>query len=199
MENINEMFNDSTENSMYIEGTEEEKPKFIPIEPGEYTGHIKEYSSRIVEWTDKNGDSFKARVHNYKVELADNDNKEFNGRIFRSSGCFQFLEPKKDDKFISNQSGNKSYLRFCEDIGIDCTEVEREVDGETIKVKQLPNITEKDALGAPVIAVLNFGKSYKDKNGFTKKPMQVKFIKKWEGGERLEVKTSQEAIDDIPF
>ncbi len=29
--------------------------------------------------------------------------------------------------------------------------------------------------------------------------MQVKFIKKWEGGERLEVKTSQEAIDDIPF
>ena len=199
MENMNEMFNNSTENSVYVEGSEEEKPKFVPIEPGEYTGHIKEYSSRVVEWTDKNGDSFKARVHNYKVELADNDNKEFNGRIFRSNGCFQFLEPKEGDKFISNQSGNKSYLRFCEDVGIDCAEVEREVDGETIKVKQLPNIEEKDVLGVPVIAVLNFGKAYEDKNGYTKKPMQVKFIKKWADGERLDVKTTKELEDDIPF
>ena len=41
MENMNEMFNNSTENSVYVEGTEETKKKFIPINPGEYFGHIK--------------------------------------------------------------------------------------------------------------------------------------------------------------
>lgn len=198
MENMNEMFNNSTENSVYVEGTEETKKKFIPINPGEYFGHIKEYSSRIVEWS-KDGNSFKARVHNYKVELSDNNDKEFQGRIFRSSGVFQFLEPKEGDSFVSNQSGNKAYLRFCEDVGVECEEVEREIDGDKIQVKQLPNLTEKDVLGAPVVAVLNFGKSYKDKNGFDKKPMQVKFIKKWSDGKRLDIKTSEEAIDDIPF
>ncbi len=197
MEDMNEVFNSSTESSVYIEGNEEPKKKFIPIEPGEYTGHITEYSSRIVEWT-KDEESFKARVHNYKVELKVAD-EEFNGRIFRSSGIFQFLEPQKGDTFVSNKGGNKSYLRFCEDIGVECEEVEREVDGEKLKVKQLPNLTEKDVLGAPVIGVLNFGKSYKDKNGFTKKPMQVKFIKKWADGERLDIKTAKEIEDDIPF
>ena len=108
MENMNEMFNSSTESSVYIEGDEEPKKKFIPIEPGEYTGNITEYSSRIVEWT-KDDESFKARVHNYKVELKVSD-KEFNGRFFRSSGIFQFLEPQEGDTFISNKSGNNIIL-----------------------------------------------------------------------------------------
>ena len=199
MENINETFNNSTESSTYAEGIDEPKTKFIPVEPGDHKGHIIEYSSRIVEWTNKNGDSFKARVHNYKVELSESYNDDFNGRIFRSSGCFQFLEPQKGDDFISNQSGNKAYLRFCEDIGVECKEVKRNVDGQTIKVKQLPNIEENDVLGVAVIAVLNFGKSYVNKNGFDTKPMQVKFIKKWEGGKRLDIKTTKELEDDIPF
>ena len=131
--------------------------------------------------------------------MSESYNDDFNGRIFRSSGCFQFLEPQKGDDFISNQSGNKAYLRFCEDIGVECKEVKRNVDGQTIKVKQLPNIEEKDVLGVAVIAVLNFGKSYVNKNGFDTKPMQVKFIKKWEGGKRLDIKTTKELEDDIPF
>lgn len=201
MENMNEMFNNATDSSVYVDSGEEKK-KFTPIQPGEYKGHIKEYNSRVVEWTNKKtNESYKARVHNYKVELADNDGAftEFNGRMFRSSGCFQFLEPKDGDTFVSNKSGNKAYLRFCEDIGIQCKEVEREVEGQTIIVKQLPNLDEKAVLGKPVIAVLNYGKTYKDSNGFEKKPMQVKFIKRWEEGKQLEVKTSQEDLDDIPF
>ena len=201
MENMNEMFNNATDSSVYVDNGEDKK-KFTPIQPGEYKGHIKEYNSRIVEWTNKqSGDAYKARVHNYKVELADNTGafKEFNGRMFRSSGCFQFLEPKEGDSFVSNKSGNKAYLRFCEDIGIDCKEVERDVDGQTVIVKQLPNIEEKTVLGKPVIAVLNYGKSYKNKNGFDTKPMQVKFIKKWEDGKPLDIKTEEESLDDIPF
>ena len=199
MEDMNQMFNDSTESSTYVEGSDnsEQKKEFIKVEPGDYKSHITEYSSRIVEWT-KGEDSFKARVHNYVIKIAEGDSHE-KGRTFRSSGCFQFLEPQKGDKFVSNSSGNKAYLRFCEDLGIECSEVEREIDGTKVKVKQLPNVSEKDVLGKPVIAVLNYGKEYTNKNGYKTKPLQCKFIKKWSDGEIVEIKTAEENLDEIPF
>ena len=38
--------------------------------------------------------------------------KKFKGNLWK------FLEPSKDDKFDSNQGGNKAYFRFCETLGV---------------------------------------------------------------------------------
>ena len=88
-------------------------------------------------------------------------------------------------------------MRFCETIGIECQTDRKEVNGEVIEVKLLPKLSSADMLGKAVIAFVDKGRPWTDKQGNTKQYWDCKFCKVWEGG--VARKIEQGAGNDIPF
>lgn len=184
------------------------KPKWTPIADGEYYGHIADVESREVN-THKG--KHKAIVFNYSLHVAEeNANQtykykwgkdeleakgtEYVGKKIRACGVFKYLVPKDGDTFTSNPDGNKSYGYFCEALGIELPTVEKEINGEKVKVKSLPTITKEDITGMPIVGVVGKGRPYTNKNGKEVTPSEVKFVKVWSGG------TKKEGNDaEIPF
>tara|TARA_Y100001938_G_scaffold56876_1_gene79371 strand:- start:595 stop:1224 length:630 start_codon:yes stop_codon:yes gene_type:complete len=187
---------------------ETKKPKWIPIADGEYYGHIVDVKSREVN-THKG--KHKAVVFNYSLQVADeNANQtykykwgndtleakgtEYVGKKIRACGVFKYLVPKDGDTFTSNPDGNKSYGYFCEALGIELPTVEKEINGEKVKVKSLPTITEEDITGMPIIGVVGKGRPYTNNNGKEVTPSEVKFVKVWSGGTKKDANNAE-----IPF
>ena len=120
---------------------------------------------------------------------------EYVGQKIRACGVFRYLVPKEGDDFTANPEGNKSYGYFCEAIGIKLPTVEKEINGETVKVKSLPTIKADDIIGMPVVGVVGKGRPYTNKNGKEVTPSEVKFVKAWSDG----IKKEMNADADIPF
>lgn len=209
MAEVNELFGKVTgEQSFFKPG---EKKRVIPCAKGEYFGHIIEVESKML---DVQQGKFKARLYTFTVEASEeNKTKDFQyvnikgdleetkgdvyvGRKFRGK-LWRFLEPQDGDTFESNSSGNKAYLRFCQNIGVECPSEKRTIDGEDVDVQLLPNLTTDDMLGQPVIAFVDKGKPYTDKNGVQKQFFDCKFCKKWDDGKRKDI--SSGGKNEIPF
>ncbi len=201
---FDDMLNDTE--SFFVPGADNEKPqnKSAPNIRGEFYGHMQEASTREVSWT-KDGNKFKALVYNYDF-IVDAKNaeqsykssngdelkgSEYVGRTYKSNGIFRFLEPKKGDDFVSNSSGNKRYFQFCETIGVEIPRKVVKIKGQDVEVQVLPPLKADNINGFPVIALIDAGKPYKNKEGQERTPYVVKFIKKWEGGVKKDA--------DLPF
>ena len=206
MNEVNDLFDKAVnEVSFYKPSTDGPKKTFRPFIEGEYYGHIVNVQTRIVDVQGK----YRARVYNYAIKVASKNSdmkyvkngidnkpeevsgKEYVGRLIYAKGVFRFLEPGNGDAFEANPEGNKSYYYFCQAIGLDCKDVTKEIDGEMVTFKELPNLTTDAMEGQPVIGVSGFGKPYTNKDGNEVVPFNVKFVKKWEKGRVLD--------EDIPF
>ena len=214
MANSEEMFDDllNKKESYFVPSSKpktSDKPKNAPNVRGEFYGHLQNATMKEVSWK-RDGKEFKAVVYNYEfVVHKANEKQEYNyahwetgdplkasgkdyvGRSYRNNGIFRFLEPEKDDTFVSNSEGNSSYFRFCETLGVNIDKKVVEVDGQEVEVQVLPMLTSDDINGKPAIGVVDKGKPYTNKDGNKRTPYLVKFIKTWEDGE------AQDA--DIPF
>ena len=82
---------------------------------------------------------------------------------------------------------------FCKSIGAEVKREEREIDGKKVNVEIMPNLSESDVEGKPVIAVVGRGKPYTNKQGKEVKPWQAKFVKPWDEGE------IRDFSEEIPF
>ena len=118
--------------------------------------------------------------------------KQFFGTLWR------FLEPTGKDTFESNSTGNSSYLRFCETIGVDCPKETRNIDGQDVEIQILPSLSEDDFLGKPVTGFVDLGKPWVNKNGEKKQYWDCKFCKIWEAGTKLTISGGKKN-DEIPF
>ena len=215
MAEVNDVFDKITDEKSYFDPSKKKKfdtQQWTPIVQGEYLGHITSVETKIVD-VKKDG-NYKARLYRYEVTVAP-ENKEQTYRTLDISGemneytgeCYQnlkfrgslwrFLEPQEKDDFESNSSGNKAYLRFCQNIGIECPTEVKTIDGEDIEVQLLPNLTTEDILGQPVIAFVDKGKPFTDKEGNTKQFFDCKFCKKWDGGKRKDIASG--GSNEIPF
>ena len=79
-------------------------------------------------------------------------------------------------------------------------QISKTLDGKEVTLKHLPNLTEDDLLGKPVIAVqaLSNCKPWTDKRGNTHtKGWRVKFVKIWEDGGVKDM--SFDPASDLPF
>jgi|TARA_R110000796_G_scaffold197298_1_gene313667 hypothetical protein len=188
--------------------TSTNKPQWTPIADGEYYGHITDVTTREVN-THKG--KHKAIVFNYSIEVADENagqtytykwgrdeltakGTEYIGKKIRACGVFRYIVAKDGDGFESNPDGNKSYGYFCQALGIELPTVEKEIDGQKVKVKSLPTITVEGITGMPVIGVVGKGRAYTNKNGKEVTPSEVKFVKTWSGGVKKD-----DADAEIPF
>ena len=191
--------------------SENGEQKYIPKVAGEYLGHITEARTLIREFT-REDKMLKACIFNFKVHVAqentgntytftrDGETHTTNGEPYVgwdiiADGVFRFLEPTGDDKFHSYSEGNKRYSRFCESIGMPSKTEDRTVNGKTVRVHVLPNITETELNGLPVIAVVGRGKDWVNDEGETVPSWRCKFTKRWEEGKRLATTTTH----DLPF
>lgn len=209
MSDINKMFDEAiNEVSLFRpDSTKKSNDKWIPFNKGDYYGHIVNADSRIVDVQGQ----YRARVYNYAIKVADknkhmtydwHDDKgerkevsgsEYVGRTIWAGGVFRFLEPGDKDTFESNSEGNKSYYYFCQAIGLECKDITKEIDGEEVTFKELPNLTTASMEGKPVCAVCDYGKPYTNKDGKEITPFKVKFVKEWPSGRTLS------ADESIPF
>ena len=79
----------------------------------------------------------------YQIEGIDGNMKEVSGsnyvgREVRSSGIFFFITPDVGDDFEANPGGNRKYMDTVIALGVDCPDVEVDIDGEKKMVKSLP-------------------------------------------------------------
>jgi len=210
MANIDAVFNDDdffTDIDKPVKETK--KPKFTPFAKGEYYGHITDVETREVN---THGGKHKALVFNFKLTIDKANerqnytynwgNSSFNakgseyvGQKIKACGVFKYLVPTDNDDFKPNPDGNKSYGYFCEALGIELPTVEKELNGEKVKVKTLPMIKAEDIDGMPVVGVVGQGKPYTNANGKQITPWEVKFVKSWADGTKKEVTVDE----DIPF
>tara|TARA_R100000781_G_scaffold110631_1_gene76205 strand:+ start:701 stop:1333 length:633 start_codon:yes stop_codon:yes gene_type:complete len=208
MADVNEMFNNITKEQSFYTKSDKKKKSFTPFAKGEYFGHIIECESKIV---DVSSGSYKARLYTYVFQASEeNKNKDFTyinikglpeitkgdcyaGSKFRGK-LWRFLEPSKDDTFQSNSDGNNGYLRFCENLGIECPSEKREINGEEVEVKILPEISPEDVLGKPAIAFVDLGRPFTNKKGEKKQYWDAKFLKKWEDGKEITIAGGDDAI-----
>ena len=205
---IDNVFDSSTESSFFVGDTSTKKENtFIPAVPGTYVGHIVDIKSNVY---DVKGGKYKARIYNFTVELAKEnegnkyqvkdkevDGKEFIGRKLRSDGIFRYLEPGPNDSFEGRPDMNMGYLKFCEAIGIKCKEVKKEINGNEVTVKQLPSIIEEEVLGKAVKVTTKYGRPYKNNKGFETTPLVIKYFNIWKDGE--DKKIEKPNLDEIPF
>ena len=211
MGNVNELFDNATEESFFIEEEGNTKDKkttnnkqFTPIVEGNYLGHIIEVETRLVDVK-----NWKARLYNYTVQVHKDNSfnkytlygehisgKEYVGLKFRGN-VWRFLEPKESDSFESNANGNKGYLMHCETIGIECPTQKKEVNGKEVTVKMLPNLNTNDMLGVPVTAVVKKGKPFTNKNGERKQYFDCKWVERWKDGVKIDVEGDKD--EKIPF
>ena len=211
MANTNEMFDEllTKKESYFVPEKSSSNPKVVPNVRGEFFGHLQGATMKEVSWA-RDGKKFKAVVYNYLFEVdkansgqsyeyttyktnekAIAEGKDYIGRVYRSGGIFRFLEPQDGDDFVSNAEGNKSYLRFCETLGMKIEKKKVNVDGVDMEVKVLPSLDTTEINGKPAIAVVDKGKPYTAKDGKERTPYIVKFIKTWEEGKEKDA--------DIPF
>tara|TARA_Y100000310_G_C20284411_1_gene624148 strand:- start:19 stop:648 length:630 start_codon:yes stop_codon:yes gene_type:complete len=202
------------EEALFIpsEDTTTDRETYVPKVAGEYLGHITDTRTITREFT-KEDRTFKARIFNFKVHVApdneahtytltdsDGSTRQITGEHYIgwtvvADGVFRFLEPTEKDSFESNAEGNKRYLRFCQSIGMEIHTEERTVNGKTVNVQLLPDITETELNGTPVIAVVGRGKDWVNDKGETVPSYRCKFTKLWESGKRLAATTT----NDLPF
>lgn len=188
----------------------EDKPR-VPMPEGTYPAHITEVESaqRTVKV------KHQAIVYNLKVKIAgkcdahsdfdtlsyDGDKVTVNGsdfadRIIRSNGIFKFLHPSADDEFEANPGGNKGYANMCQVLGKEPVKKTIELNGDEVEVKELPDLTEDDFIGKPVLAVIGRGKPWKGNDGRMRTPYEVKWFRKWADGDVVDVEAKD---DDLPF
>lgn len=159
---------------------------------------------------------YRALIYNVRVRIAppsdahstfqavDYDGNEcevnggtFAGREMRSNGIFKFLHPTDNDEFEPNAGGNKGYSNFCVCVGKEPVTKEIEMNGEMVTVKELPDLSEDDIMGKPVMAVIGRGKPWKsDRDGKVRTSLEVKWFRTWADGESVDVEA---ADDDMPF
>ena len=184
-----------------------------PKVEGDYLGHITDTRTLVREFKTSDGRNVKARIFNYKVQVAhENATREYtftdrNGTELTTSGepyvgwtvsargIFRFLEPTDGDTFESNSENNVAYLRFCQALGLTIDTTQREVNGKTIDVQVLPTLEESAINGRPVIAVVGRDKDWVNDDGETMPSFKVKFIKLWKEGKLLAPTTH----NDLPF
>ena len=185
----------------------------VPKVEGDYLGHITETRTLVREFKTSDGKNVKARIFNYKVEVAhENATREYTftdrdgthhktsgepyvGWTVSARGIFRFLEPGEGDTFESNSENNVAYLRFCQALGMTIETTKREVNGKTLDVQVLPTLTEEDINGRPVVAVVGRDKDWVNDDGETMPSYRVKFVKLWKEGKRLAHTTT----NDLPF
>ena len=184
-----------------------------PKVEGDYLGHITDTKTLVREFKTNDGRNVKARIFNYKVEVAhENATREYtftdrngteqttNGEPYvgwtvSARGIFRFLEPVDGDTFESNSENNVAYLRFCQALGLTIETTRREVNGKTLDVQVLPTLTESDIDGRPVIAVVGRDKDWTNDDGETMPSFRVKYVKLWTEGKLLAPTTT----NDLPF
>ena len=214
MANTNDVFDDllNKKESYFVPGSKKGK-KVIPNVRGEFYGHLHSATMKEVSWK-RDGNTYKAIFYNYEflvddanksqsyeyISYTDNKKKQsagkdYVGRSYRSGGVFRFLEPEDGDDFVSNADGNKSYLRFCETLGVEIETKVVEMNGQDVEVKCLPSLDTSEINGKPAIALVDKGKPYTTQDGKERTPYIVKFIQEWADGKAK----SMEAGDDIPF
>ena len=168
-----------------------------------YPSHITECKVAEVSVRKK----YKAKVFNFFVEIADAvkdlkfknsagkeiSGESFAGRRVKGGGVFFFFNPTDADDFEANPGGNDKYLRFCEAIGIECPEIEVEVDGEKKIVKTLPDLEPSDVIGKPIMSYIDLS-PWKDKEGNQRSSMNVKNFDKWSDGKDRDI-----SMEDLPF
>ena len=211
MAEVNDVFDKITDEQSFFDPSKTKKvdPKeWEPIREGDYLGHITDVDTKIIDV--KNTGNFRARMYKYTVTVAPENEQmkykradingkeeEYTGECYKNLNfkgtLWRFLEPKEDDDFESNSTGNKLYMMFCETLGIDCPVHKKVVDGQEIEMKALPNLTSQDMLGKPVTAFVAKGRPFTNKEGKTRTFYDCKWIKQWEGGKTKEVG------DEIPF
>ena len=198
--------------ALFIPSEDAEREEYVPKVEGDYLGHITE-SRTITREFKKDGRTFKARIFNFKVHVApENDRNTYTvtdrdgttkdvtgdnyvGWSMVADGVFRFLEPRDTDTFESNAEGNKRYLMFCQSLGLDIKTEERTVNGKTLSVQILPDLTIEDLNGTPVTAVVGRGQDWVNDEGETRRSWRCKFTKLWKDGKRLAVRNT----DDLPF
>tara|TARA_R110000824_G_scaffold10990_2_gene47958 strand:+ start:7593 stop:8225 length:633 start_codon:yes stop_codon:yes gene_type:complete len=210
MSDINDILDGEDTGGIAYYDEAQDTPKVAMCE-GSYPGHI--VSVKSVVRTVKQVHS--ALIINVKVKIAEpcddhsifqaldfDGNKvevnggQFAGRELNASGIFKFLHPKKDDEFEPNPGGNKGYANFCTVVGCEPTVKEIEHNGEMISVKELPDLTDEDILGKPVMAVVGRGKPWKsDRDGKVRTSLEIKWFRNWTNGS---VKSVEED-EDLPF
>ena len=211
MAEVTDIFGDVTgEQSFYVPGEENKKEKksFTPIVPGDYYCHITDVQTSIRDVKNK----YKGRVYNYTVEVAkenseneytykeiNGDDKDTDGSVYKGykfkGSVWRFLEPQKGDTFEANPTGNKGYMYFCEALNIECPKETKQINGKDVEVQTLPNLTSKDLIGKPIVAVVGQGRAWKDKEGNDRTFWDCRFVKRWEGGKEK----SDASSEDIPF
>ena len=210
MADVNEMFDDITkEQSFFIPGKKKKKT-FTPLAKGTYFCHIIECDSRVV---DVKGGKHKARLYTYTVQAAE-ENKDvtfaykdisgdfkdtkgevYIGQKFRGK-IWRFLEPTEKDTFEAYPEGNETFLKFCDIIGVECEQMTRQIDGQDVDVKVLPNLEASDMLGKPVKAFVDLGRPWTDGSGKKRQYWDSKYLNKWDEGKPKEITGGD---DEIPF
>jgi|TARA_R110002051_G_scaffold88750_2_gene156482 hypothetical protein len=200
----------NTGGATYYDETQD-KPK-VAMPEGVYPAHVIKVDSAV---RDVRG-SFKAVIYNVRVKIApeadditfdavDYDGNEvkvnggdFTGREIRSNGVFKFMHPSESDEFESNPGGNKGYSNFCTVLGKQPKTTILEVDGEKVTMKELPDLSEDDILGKPVLAVVGKGKPWtSERDGKTRTSLEVKWFRTWADGKDIDPESFED--DDLPF
>jgi len=208
MSTMTEVANATTAKVNFYDPSQDKKT--TRLASGVYPCHVIECESKTIEKKIKG--KYKAMVFNYKVEVhesvsgkvyhiqdIDGSMKEvpgsdYIGRVIKSAGIFFFLTPDVGDDFEANSGGNKRYMDTAIALGVDCPEIEIVVDGKRRMVKTLPNLTKANFIGKPVMASVDMGRSYTDKNGIERFPFEVKSIEQWNEGETRDVE-----VEVLPF
>ena len=149
--------------------------------------------------------NFRIKIHDsvttktYQIEDIDGSMKHIEGhhyigREVRSAGIFFFCTPGVGDDFEAHPGGNRKYMETVEALGVDCPELELDVDGEKKMVKSLPHLETSDFLGVPVLATLGLGKPWERTDGIARASFEVKSINKWEEGVKIDVE-----LEKLPF
>ena len=191
----------------------EDKPS-VRMPEGSYPAHIVEVET--VERTVKG--RYKAMIYNYTVKIAEEaksitfdavdfdgnsvqvNGGDYAGRTIRSNGVFKFLHPENGEGFEPYPSGNKGYANFCKVLGTEMPIKTVEIDGNEVKVRELPDLAEDDILGKPVKAIIKYGKPWtSNKDGKTRTYLEVKWLANWEDGKTVEVDVMSTDKDDLPF
>ena len=213
MTDLNSILENDTGGITYYDGAAD-VPR-VPMPEGVYPAHITEV--RTATRTVKS--QYKALIYNVKVTI-DKDAKsrsyegtnaegnavtvtgeQYIGNEYSSKGVFKFLHPNGDAEFEANPGGNKGYFAFCKAVGKEPKDTEVEIDGEKITVKELPDLTEDDIMGKPVLVTMGKGKPWvSDRDGKTRVPIVAKWFNFWSEGTTLtEDELNAKALEDLPF
>jgi len=199
---VNDVLKTSETIQYFNPGEASTRKKIVP--KNMYYAYIKEVSIKEVPVKKR----YRAKVFNLTLELAEENktltfstnDEDINGEVYigrtvRSTGVFLFLNPAEGDDWESNNGANERYLKFCETIGVECPEVEVELEGEKVKVKQFPVLDASDLIGKPVKAYI-VEESWTDKGGQTRTSVKAAGFVKWDAPINNDIKDKH---DDIPF